>query len=94
MLAILDSIIEINTIYWTFAKELGFFIGITHIGAQKIDGIMLNTNEMVIAVFLVTNQRNQIKFFKKTFLVANFSPKIVFGMLFLTLNSADIDFLD
>ena len=28
------------------------------IGAQKIDGIILNTNEMVIAAFLVTNKAN------------------------------------
>ena len=31
---------------------------------------------------------------KKTFLVANVSPEIVLGMLFLTLSAADVDFLE
>ena len=42
----------------------------------------------------MTNNANWIRFFEKTFLVANVSPKVVFKMLFLTLSSANIDFLD
>ena len=44
--------------------------------------------------FLVINKANQVKFLEKTFLVANVSSKIIFKMLFLTLSSANIDFLD
>lgn len=43
---------------------------------------------------MVINQVNQIRFFEETFLVANVNPKIVFKILFLTLNSANIDFLN
>ena len=48
---------------------------------------------MVVAAFSVENKANQIRFFKETFLVANVSPEVVFGILFLTLSGADIDFL-
>ena len=53
---------------------------------------MLDTYRIVVAVFLVEDKANQVKFFKKTFLVANVSPEIVLGMLFLTLSGADVDF--
>ena len=48
---------------------------------------------MVVAIFLVENKANRVKFFEKTFQVANVSPKIVLGMPFLTLSGADVDFL-
>ena len=47
---------------------------------------------MVVAAFSVTDQTIRVRFFEETFLVANVSPDVVFGMLFLTLNGADIDF--
>ena len=48
---------------------------------------------MVVTSFLVTDQANQVRFFEETFLVANVSSEIVFGMLFLILSGADVDFL-
>ena len=48
---------------------------------------------MVVAVFLMKDKANQIRFFKETFLIVNVSPEIVFGMPFFTLNRANIDFL-
>ena len=48
---------------------------------------------MVIVIFLVTNQANRVSFFEENFLVANVSPDVILGMLFLTLSSADVDFL-
>ena len=48
--------------------------------------------EMVVAAFSVTDKANWIRFFEEIFLVANISLEIVFEMLFLTLNGADIDF--
>ena len=47
---------------------------------------------MVVAAFSVTDHANTVRFFEKTFLIANFIPDVVFGMLFLTLSSADVDF--
>ena len=46
----------------------------------------------MVAAFSVTSQANRIRFFEKTFLVANVSPEVILGMPFLTLSSADIDF--
>ena len=54
---------------------------------------MLETYEMVVAAFLVEDKANRIRFFEKTFLVANVSPEVVFGMLFLTLSDANVYFL-
>ena len=53
---------------------------------------MLDTFEIVVAAFLVIDKVNQVRFFKETFLVANISPEVVFGILFLTLSSANVDF--
>ena len=56
--ALINSSNEVNIIYPTFAKELGFSIRLTDIGAQKIDGTTLNTYGIVVIVFLVTDKAN------------------------------------
>ena len=91
--ALFDSGSEVNAIHSAFAKELGLLIRPTDVEAQKIDGTMLETYGMVVAVFSIEDKANRVRFFEKTFLVANVSPEVVHGMLFLTLSSADIDFL-
>ena len=90
--ALIDSRSEVNAIHPSFAKQLGLPIRLIDIRKQKIDGTMLNTYGMVIAAFSVVDKTNQVRFFEETFLVANVSPEVVFGMLFLTLSSANIDF--
>ena len=55
---------------------------------------MLDTYEIVVIAFLLTDKANRIKFFEKTFLVTNVSLKAIIRMLFLTLSDANIDFLD
>ena len=47
---------------------------------------------MVVAAFSITDQADRVRFFEKTFLVANISPDIVLGILFLTFSSADVNF--
>ena len=94
MLALFDSRSEFNTIHLIFVKEQGFFIRPIDIKTQKIDNTMLNTYEIVFVAFLVTDQVNQVRFFEKTFLITNISLEIVFGMLFLILNSANINLLE
>ena len=83
---------EVNAIYLTFAKQLGLPIRPTNVRAQKINGTMLDTYEMVVVAFSVEDKANRVKFFEEIFLVANVSPEVVFGMLFLTLSSTDIYF--
>ena len=91
--ALIDSKSEVNAIYPTFAKQLGgFSIRTTDHGAQKIDGTILDTHGIVVAAFSVVDKANRVRFFEETFLVANVSPKVVLGMLLLTLSGVDVDF--
>ena len=83
---------EVNTMHPFFAKQLGLPIRPTDIGAQKINGTALDTHGIVVTTFLVVDKANQVRFFEKTFLVTIVSPELVFRMLFLTLNGADVDF--
>ena len=92
--ALINSESKVNAIHPTFVKELGLSIRPTDVRAQKIDNTTLDTYGMVVAAFSVTDKANQVRFFKKTFLVANVSPEVVFGMHFFTLSNANIDFLD
>ena len=48
---------------------------------------------IIVTTFLVVDKANRVRFFEKTFLVANVSPEIVLGMPFFTLSGIDIDFL-
>ena len=72
--------------------QLSLPIRSTDIGVQNIDGTTLDTHEIVVAVFSVVDKANRVRFFEETFLVANVSPDVVFGMPFLTLSGADVDF--
>ena len=54
---------------------------------------MLDTIEIVIAAFLMTDKANWVRFFEKIFLMANIGLKVVFGIFFLTLSDTDVDFL-
>ena len=92
MQALIDSGSEVYAMHLSFAKQLGLLIRPTDIGAQKIDGSMLDTHGMVVAAFSVVNKANRVRFFEETFLVANVSPEVVFRMPFLTLSNADVDF--
>ena len=53
---------------------------------------MLDTYGMVVTVFSVDNKVNRVRFFEKTFLVANVSPEVFLGMPFLILSDTNIDF--
>ena len=93
ILALLDLSCEVNVMHPAFAERLGLVVQTTNVGAQKINGTTLETYIMVVVAFSVADQADRVKFFEEIFLVANVSPNIVFGMLFLTLSSADINFL-
>ena len=40
----------------------------------------------------MVDKANQVRFFEETFLVANVSPEVVFGMPFLNLSGVNVDF--
>ncbi len=75
-----------------FAQQLGLKICKTNVGAQKIDGTTLETYEMVVSTFSMLNKDGMERFFEESFLLADIRPDIVFGMLFLTMSNADVDF--
>ena len=93
MSVLLDSSSEVNAIHPVFAKEQGFSIRPIDVGVQKIDSTTLETYGIVVAAFSIEDKANQVKIFKETFLVANISPEVVYRIPFLTLSSANIDFL-
>ena len=93
VLALFDLSSEVNTMHLAFVKRLGLVIQTINVGAQKINGTTFETYRMVVAAFLVTDQANKVKFFEEIFLVVNISPDVVFGMSFLTLSDADVNFL-
>lgn len=55
---------------------------------------MLDTYGIVVTAFLVTDKVNQVRFFEETFLMANITLEIVFGMFFFILSGMDINFID
>lgn len=49
---------EVNAIYPTFAKQLGFSIRQIDIKAQKIDRTTLDTHKIIVAAFSVVDKVN------------------------------------
>ena len=92
VLMLFDLKSEVNSIHLIFVKELNLSIWPINIRAQKIENIALSTYEIVVVVFSITYKANWIRFFEEIFLMANVSPEIVFGMLFLILRDANINF--
>ncbi len=75
-----------------FAQKLGLKIRKTNVGAQKIDGTILETYGMVVSNFSVSDKNGRERFFEESFLLADVRLDIVLGMLFLTMSNADVDF--
>ncbi len=72
-----------------YAAKLGLTTRKTSIGAQKIDGLPLETHGMALARFSLQDSLGKVWFFEETFLLANTSMEIVLGMPFLALSNAD-----
>ena len=75
-----------------YAAKLDFKIQPTDVKAQKIDGLLLTTFEIVIVSFLIFNKLDQACFFQKTFLLVNISAKVVLKKLFLVFSNANNKF--
>ena len=92
MSAFFDSSSKINAIHPAFTKKLSFVIQFTNIDDPKIDDTIFETYEIVITAFSVSHQVKKLRFFKKTILVVNINPNVVFKKFFLILSSANDDF--
>ena len=91
--AFLDLGSKVNAIHPIFIDRLGLVVQNTNVGAQKIDGTTLESYGMIVIAFSMTDKADKVRFFEETFLVVNISLDMVFGIHFLTLSDADIDFL-
>lgn len=67
------------------------FIKKTEVGVQKINGIILEIYRIVLAAFSINNQANRVKFFEKTFLMANISLEVVFRIFFFILIGVNVN---
>ena len=88
----LNSGSKINAISQVFAYQLGLEIWKTNVGAQKIDGTTLEIYKMVVSTFFILDKDNKERFFEYSFVLTDVKPNIIFGMLFLTMSNADINF--
>lgn len=75
-----------------YTAKLGLKHRPTNIGTQKIESSALKTYGMASASFSLQDILKMIKFFEKTFLLANTSIEIVLGMLFFSLRKTDFEF--
>ena len=87
---LIDSSSEINAMTPAYASKLGLQARHTDVGAQKIDGSILQTFGIVLASFQVEDKFGRARFFQETFLLAKISAKVVLGMPLLTLSNADV----
>ena len=86
----LDS--KFNAMTLAYVKQLGLQVRKTDVRAQKIDGSLLWTCEMVIAGFQVEDKLGKAQFFQESFLLAEISMEVILGMPFFTLSNANIRF--
>ena len=73
-----------------YTSKLGLKVRPTNVKAKKIDGSTLKTFGMVLANFQVEDKLGRPWFFKKMFLLADLSMKVVLGMPFPTLSNVNI----
>ena len=73
-----------------YNKQLGLKTQKTDVRVWKTDKSLLKTHRKIIAVLQVTDKLSRACFFQKTFLFADVSMKLDFGMLFLTLSNANV----
>ena len=85
--ALIDSNSEGNAMTPAYTLKLGLNFHPINNRAQKIDGFILDTFEMILANFQVVGRA---WLFQETFLVANTTLKVIFGMPFPTLSRIDI----
>ena len=90
VLAFLNSRREVNAITPAYVAQLGLKVQKTDVGAQKIDGSSLVTYGMVIATFQVFDKLSRSWFFQGTFLLTDISMEVVLGILFVTVNNANV----
>lgn len=75
-----------------FGQKLGLHIWKINVKASKIDGLVLEIFEIMIADFYVEDQVGNPKFFQKIFLGVNIQLKVILGMFFSKISNVDVSF--
>lgn len=83
---------ETNAIMPAYATKINLKVRLINIGAQKIDGFILNTFRMVLTNFQMKDKLSEAQYFQETFLFADINLDVVLKMLFLALSNADVSF--
>lgn len=76
-----------------YIAKLGLTTWKTIVKAEKIDGSLLETYGMTLAIFLIQDNLKKIWFFEETFLLANTNIEKGLKMSFLLLDNVDVKFL-
>ncbi len=90
--ALINSDSKVNTMTPAYVAELSLTTWKTSVGVQKIDGSLLETYGMVSASFSLQDSLERVRFFEKTFLLADTSMEVVLGMPFLAFSDAYFQF--
>lgn len=59
---------------------------------KPTNGNTLKTYKIIVSTFSLSDKDGREKFFKKSFLLADVKSDVIFGMFFLTISNANIDF--
>lgn len=92
ILALINLKSKINAMLPIYIKKLGFPIWKINISTQKIDKSILKIFKIAITNFQVKNMLKTLVFFRKTFLIANTSIKVVLKILFFIFSNINIGF--
>lgn len=77
-----------------YLAKPGLKVRFINFQTQKIDNSTFEIFEIVMASFYFDDKLKKSRFFWETFLLANTYLAVIFGMLFLTFNNADVLFAE
>ena len=90
--ALIDSGSKVNAMTLGYVLKLSLKVRSSDVGAQKINGSIFKTFEMILASFQAKDTLEKTWFFQETFLLTDLNIEVVLEMPFLTLSNADIKF--
>lgn len=92
--ALINSSSKVNVMTAIFSAKLELRSRLTNVGVQKIDGLLLETYNTTLAMFLIHYSLERIGFFEETFMMADISIELILGMFFLSLSNVNVEFAE
>lgn len=92
MKALINLRSKVHGMQPSLARKSSVHICESNISAEKIDGSILKTYGMVITLFHMDDKDVKFCFFAETFILANISMNITFGMSLFTLSNIEVNF--